>query len=171
MVDVTTSLKTLLSDAILPLLLVWALIFAILEKVKFFGENKKQLNAIISLVIGLIFSFSVFPKLVVGNLILFLAVAIVALFVILLLGGFIFGESKGFNPEDWMKWALGVIFGLAFIGAIFWATGWSKKLGSLVSINLSNPIFLNILFVIIIVVVLALFMSQGKGKSSGDSKK
>ncbi|NMB67123.1 hypothetical protein GYA25_03635 [Candidatus Woesearchaeota archaeon] len=163
MVDVTSSLKAFLSDAILPLLLVWALIFAILEKVKFFGENKKQLNAIISLVIGLIFSFSVFPKLVVGNLILFLAVSLVALFVILLLWGFIFGtEKEGFKPENWMKLSLAVIFGIAFIGAIFWATGWNKKLGSLVSINLSNPIFLNIVFVIIIAVVLALFMSQGK---------
>jgi len=165
-VDVTSSIRNLFSNVILPFLLVWTLVFALLEKIKFFGDNKKQLNAIISLVIGLIFSFSVFPKLVVGNLILFLAVALVSLFVILLIWGFIFGSDKGFNPQGWMQITLGVIFGLASVGAIFWATGWNKKLGSLISENLNQPIFLNILFVVLIAVVLALFMGAFGGNKS-----
>jgi hypothetical protein len=120
MTDAISPLKDLLSETILPLLLVWTITFAIFEKIKFFGENKKQLNAIISLVIALFFSFSIFPKLVAKNLILFLSVALISLFVILLLWGFIFGsEKEGFKPEAWMKWSLAVLAGLAFIGAVF----------------------------------------------------
>ena len=40
---------------ILPFFLVFFVLFAILEKTKLFGEGKKQVNAMISFVAGLIF--------------------------------------------------------------------------------------------------------------------
>ena len=41
-------------DIILPFLLIFAIIFAILEKAKIFGEKKSNINLIIALVIGLL---------------------------------------------------------------------------------------------------------------------
>ena len=41
-------------EVILPFLLVFAVVFAILQKTKILGEGKKQIDAIVSLVIGLI---------------------------------------------------------------------------------------------------------------------
>ncbi len=85
----------LLSDYLLPFLLVFFILFAVLERTKVFGEGKKQLNALISLVVSLIFITAVQPKLIVGDMMLFFVVAIVIFFVGLLLWGFVSGgEAK-----------------------------------------------------------------------------
>ena len=54
-----------------PFLLVFFIVFALLERTKLFGDGKKQLDALISFVIGLIFVVAGVPKLIVGNMILF----------------------------------------------------------------------------------------------------
>lgn len=77
-----------------PFLLIFFIVFAILEKTKLFGEDKKQTNALIEFVIGLIFVGFAYPKEVVSNMIQFLTVAIIVLFVVLLLWGFIFSDIK-----------------------------------------------------------------------------
>src|SRR3989344_1899534 len=92
---------------ILPFLLVFFIVFAILEKTKIFGDGKKQLNALLAFVIGLIFVGAVFPKLVVGNLILFLTVALVIVFVTLLLWGFVTGGEAKIEGKG-IKWAAGI---------------------------------------------------------------
>ena len=78
------------SDFIFPLLLVFLVVFAILEKTSALGKNK-QIDALVALVIGLIFVGFSYPKLVVSNMILFLVVALIVMFVGLLLWGFISG--------------------------------------------------------------------------------
>ena len=118
-----------LTRFILPFLLVFFIVFAILEKTKLFGDGKKQLNALVAFVVGLIFVSVLYPTLVVSNLVLFLTIALVSIFVILLLWGFIFGDIKdGFKPAGWIKWILGIGVGIAFIVAIIWATGFYDKI-------------------------------------------
>ncbi len=73
------------------------IVFAVLEKTKVLGDDKKQLNALLAFVIGLIFVGAVFPKLIVANMILFLTVALVIVFVVLLLWGFVYSGEKGFE--------------------------------------------------------------------------
>ncbi len=150
------------SKFILPFLLIFFIVFALLERTKLFGENKKQLNALVSFVIGLIFVGAVYPKLVVGNMILFFTVALVCLFVVLLLWGFIFGDEKGFNLPKWMKWVLGIIVGVAFIGAVLWATGWDVQIGNILSGQ--SQIWTNIAFVVVIAVALALIILSKEKK-------
>ena len=58
-------------EFILPFLLVFTIVFAVLEKTKLLGDGKKQLDAIVAFVVGLIFVTAVFPKAVLGNLILY----------------------------------------------------------------------------------------------------
>ena len=43
-------------DYLLPFVLIFAIIFAILEKVKLFGEDKSNIHLIISIVIGMLFT-------------------------------------------------------------------------------------------------------------------
>src|SRR4030067_2089969 len=114
MAEETTFLQNwIFTKFLFPFLLVFFLVFAILEKTKLFGDGKKQLNALIAFVIGLIFVGAVYPKLVVENMILFLTVAMVIVFVVLLLWGFVFGEIKeGFKPADWTRWILGIAIGV-----------------------------------------------------------
>ena len=152
-----------LTRFILPFLLVFFIVFAILEKTKLFGEGKKQLNALISFVIGLIFVSVLFPVLVINNLILFLTVALVSIFVLLLIWGFIFGDAKGFKLPDWMKIGLVVITGIAFIVAIIWATGFLDKIGEfLFKQSWSKSFWTNFSFIIAIAIALALILSSKK---------
>lgn len=156
----------------LPFLLVFFIIFAILEKTKLFGDDKKQLNALISFVVGLIFVGVVYPTLVVENLILFLIVAIVSVFVIMLLWGFIFGTgNEKFTPPDWMKWVLGILVGVAALIGIFWATGLTKIFaGIFTGQSWSNAFWTNLVFILVIAAALAVILISARKGGGGKSK-
>ena len=165
MADFSTILQSwVVSKFILPFLLVFFIVFAILERTKLFGDGKKQLNALTAAVISLIFVGAVYPKIVVENLILFFAVAMIALFVILLLWGFIFGDAKeGFKLEAWMKYLLGFGILVAFIFGLIWATDWWGNIINFFKSSLGQSITTNAIFVFIIVVALAAVLA-GKAK-------
>ena len=111
------------SQFILPFFLVFFIVFGILEKSKMFGDSKKQLNALVAFIVGLIFVGAIFPKLVVSNLILFLTVAIVVVFVGLLLWAFVSGEDA--KIPDKLKVPAGILVLIAVLGGVLWALGTS----------------------------------------------
>jgi len=118
----------ILTDFLYPFLLMFFIVFAILEKTNLLGEGKKQINALIALVIGLIFVSAVFPKIVVGNLMLFLAVGLVVIFIGLMLWGFI---NKGeVQMGKKMSIFLAIIIILSLVFAIIWATGFGGGIGT-----------------------------------------
>lgn len=152
----------IVTQFILPFALITALVYGILEKTKLLGDKNHQLNAIIAFVIGLVFTGAVFPKLVVENLILFLTVGLVVLFVILLLWGFVSGvkdKDKGFELEKWMKYVLWGVAGIAVVFAVIWATGWDNSvIDFLFKSSWSSDLWTNISFIAVIVVVLVLIL-------------
>lgn len=154
-----------ISNFLLPFILVFFVAFAILEKTKLFGDGKKMIDAWVSVAVGLLFAGAVYPKMVVGNLILYLAVALIAIFIILLIWGFIFGDylKEGKAPNR-LKLILGIIAAVSFVGAIIWATGWYKDLFDFFSSNksLNQTIITNVVFVLIIAAVLALVLAKEK---------
>jgi len=152
-----------ISKFLLPFLLVFFIIFAILEKTKLLGE-KKQIHALVAFVIGLIFVGAIYPVLVVSNLILFLTVTIVAVFVVLLIWGFIFGDKEGFKPAGWMKWGLGILVAIAFAVAFIWATGLWDNVQAFLSGGIGGTVFTNAVFLIVIAIALALVMKGFGGE-------
>ena len=113
-----------LTDFVYPFLLIFFIVFAALEKSKILGEEGKarQLNAFVAFVIGLIFVGAVFPKIVVGNLVLFLTVSLVVVFVFLLLWGFVTGGEVKI-AGDVAKYVAGGLVFIAVTLAVLWATG------------------------------------------------
>lgn len=168
MADGDTFLQApIVSDYILPFLLVWFIVFAILDRTKLLGDGKKQINALLAFVIGLIFVTAIYPKIIVGNLILFLTVAIVCIFVILLIWGFIFGNEKEFKLDDKLKWTLAIIAGIAFVVALVFATGLNVTIQTFFenAEASGSSIFTNIVFIVVIAVALALvLLPKGKAK-------
>jgi len=159
----------LLTQFILPFLLVFAIVFAILQKTKLLGDDKKQIDAIVALVIGLIFVGVAYPKLVVGNLIQFLAVAIIVIFVGLILWGFATGSSlkeKMFDDDKlkWTKWVFGVVLIIALIIALLWATNANigNSLDFLFGSNWSSGFWTNLLFIVVLVVVISVAVGTSK---------
>ena len=155
--------EVLIKNYILPFLLVFAIVFGILEKTKLLGDSQKQLNAIISAVIASIFVGVLYPKEVVSSMILFLTVALVIVFVFLLLYGFVSGGKDGFEIAKPVKIALIIIISIATIIAVIWATGVKvEALNFLFGQPWSKTLWSNIIFVIVISSALALVLKGVK---------
>jgi len=156
----------LFTDFVLPFLLIFFITFAILEKTKVLGD-KKQLNALLAFVLGLIFVGAVFPKLVVENLILFLTVSLVVVFVVLLIWGFIAGEEglKFSVIPKGLKWVIGIAIVLAVVIFLFSITGiFPGVFEFLFHQSWSQGFWTNFLFVIVIAAAIALVLKSSKGK-------
>lgn len=143
-----------------PFFLVFFIVFAILEKLEIFGEGKKQINALVSLVIGLMVVVVAYPKDVINNMILFLSVALIVVFVIMLLWGFASGGGK-LELQGWMKWILWIGIGVATIIALIWAAGVdSNAINLLFHQSWSKTFWTNALFVLAIAAALAVILKK-----------
>jgi len=151
----------ILTNFVYPLLLVFFILFAILEKTKLLGDGQKQINAIVSLVIALIFVGFAWPKMVIGNLMLFLTVALIVIFIVLLVWGFATGGTEMPKIGPAMNIILGILAIIAVIIAVFWATG---SLGStfdfLFDRTWSSALWTNVLFIVIIAAALAVVLKK-----------
>ena len=148
-------------EYVLPFLLIFAVTFAILEKVKILGNNKKSINAIVAIIIGLIFvtQFSLvytlntfLPKI---SLFIIIAVMVLILFGIL-----------GAPVHDGLG-HLGMIIGaIVALFAVYWAL--SPSLGFEMPYWVQYN-FDMIIAVVIIIIIIALVIggSQGRSQSRG----
>lgn len=147
---------------VLPFLLIFFIVFAILEKTKVFGDDKKQTNALIAFIIGLIFVGVAFPKEVVENLILFLTVALVVVFVFLILWGFVSGKELKIESTG-LRWAIGIVILVAVLVAVLWATGiQGGVLDLLFGQSWSSTFWTNALFIVLVGAALALILKDSK---------
>jgi hypothetical protein len=154
---------TLLTDFLYPMLLVFFIVFAILQKTEMFGKDKSQLNAAIGLIVSLIFVGAVFPKIIVENMVMYMSVGMIVIFVGLMLWGFVSGKSD-LTVADGDGRKIRKIFAFLIFGsvifAIFWATGvgstivdgLQKFLGFFFSSGWSGEFWTNALFVLIVAV-------------------
>ena len=146
----------------LPFLLVFFIVFAILQKTKVLGDDKKQLDALVAFIIALIFVGAIFPKLVVANLILFLTVAIIVVLVGLLIWGFVSGGEAKIEGAK-IKVVAGIIVFIAVIAAVLWATGVGFEFLEFIFIqDWSKAFWTNVLFVVVIAAALALVLKNTK---------
>jgi len=155
-----------LTKFVYPFLLMFFIVFAILEKTKVLGSEKKQINALVAFVIGLIFVSAVYPKMVVENMILFLTIGIIIVFVVLIMWGFIAGEEglKFEKAPKFLKWIIGIAIIVAVTLAVLWATGVGLGIFEKIFENTSKTLWTNILFIIIIAAALAVVLISGGGK-------
>ena len=155
------------SQLILPFFLIFFVVFAVLQKTKVLSENQ-QLNGLTAFVIGLIFVGAAYQKGIVGNLVLFMTVALIVIFVLYMLIGFAIQGS--FVPEKGLKTGFIAVAIVAVVIATMWAVGiqWSFFQNSfefLFNSSWSGSFWTNAMFVIIIAVGLAVVLGL-KGKSA-----
>ena len=153
-------------DIVFPFVLVFVLIFAILQKTNILGEDKPQINAIISLAIGILFIAFPYPRGVVQLLMPFLAVAAVVILVFMILFGFVASGDKGFVMNKGLKITFGILIGIALIIAILAATGYWKTFIDVFTGDSSNTIVTSIIFIAIIGGAMAVVLSSGGEKKS-----
>jgi len=154
----------LFTNLILPFLLIFVVVFAILQKTRILGEGKKQIDAIVALVIGLIVVSFSFATGIIVALIPFLAVSVVIILVFFILYGMLYQEGK-FEIGKGLRIGLGVVIGIAVIIAVLIATGawdylaYTYFTGSGVE---GSAIVGNIIFLIIVIVAIIIVVVPGR---------
>ena len=164
--------NSVFTTIIFPFLLVFLIIFAILRKTKVLGTESGQLDALVSFIIGLIVVMGFNYSTVINNLVLFLSISLVVIFVILLLWGFLSGE-EGFKLADHktFRTVLLVVLIIAVLLGIFWSFGIPLSGGTNSVANFlfgqvwSEPFWTNLIFVVLIGAALAIVLGMGRPKS------
>jgi hypothetical protein len=153
-----------LYDIVLPFLLVYTLVFAVLQKSKLFGEDNKGINAIIALIVGLFVVRSETVVLFLTGFLPNISLFLVVILMFLLMVGLFSGEHS-----EWVGAAKGlaVIISLVFIVLAIFA-------GQVGTFNVPRWIldFIDpqtrstIIFVAVFAIVIAWVTSTGKKKES-----
>ena len=155
-------------EAVLPLILVFTLIFAILEKTRLFGDDKRQVNAMISFVIALILIATPYSRYLVVSLMPFLAVMATIFFIFMLLYGFISGGEKDILSDTWKK-ILIITMTVALVIFLLVISGWWDSIyGYLVYGRFGGEILVNGVLILILIAAVVAVLYGGKGKDKSD---
>lgn len=151
----------LFKDIILPFVLVFTLVFAILEKSRLLGEDKHQINAIIGFVIaGILITFSTQVDWI-RQFVIFLVISLMILFVFMLIYGFTYSGKEGFKlSEGYQKLIAGIAF-VAVVIATLVITGYSDKA---VNFFTNDSIGSSVLFIVVIAAAIIAVIFGGKKK-------
>ncbi|MEX2017278.1 MAG: hypothetical protein WD876_02295 [Candidatus Pacearchaeota archaeon] len=156
----------ILTNFVYPFLLVFFIVFAVLEKTKILGGENKQLHAMVAFVIGLIFVAAVYPKLVLNEMILFLTISLIVVFVFMLLWGFVSGGELKLGENSMIKYgAGGLIFVVVAVALLSILGVWGDIYGFLFKQTWSRGFWTNAIFILAIAGAIAVVLkSTTKGK-------
>ncbi|MFH1358766.1 MAG: hypothetical protein ABIH37_02680 [archaeon] len=158
-------------DYLLPFVLVFVLIFAILQKTKLLGDDVKQINALVALVVGLILLAFPYPRGIIVMLMPFLAVFAIVLLVFMLLYGFIMGKKDGgedFLHKGWKIFFAAILLIALVAYLIFIAGFWDFLFNALFGGSGSSFFWVNFLLIVIIIASLFAVLWGERKKSSSD---
>ena len=156
------------TEGVLPFLLVFVVVFAILQKSKILGEGKMQIDAIVALVIGLILIVTPGPRNMIVGILPWLGVGVAVILTCLILYGFVAGDLS--KSPTWLKVTFGVLAGIFVLGVVLVVTGLGSKILSMFSGTSGGEVLTNIVFIVLIGGAVAVAVLGGKKKPAGDGK-
>ncbi|MEI6850207.1 MAG: hypothetical protein WCK29_04155 [archaeon] len=156
----TSIFSSALGQLILAFVLIFTLVFAVLQKSKILGDGKKQIDALIALAIALIV-ISVGSVLdFIQHIIPFMAIGLVIILVFMILMGAVFADGT-LKEMPWLKWVFAIVILVAVIVAVLVFTkGWDYIL----SFFSSDGSWAGNLILIVIIVLAIVFSYFGKDK-------
>jgi hypothetical protein len=152
----------LVKDFILPFLLVFAVSYAILQKSEILGKDKRQTDAIVALVLGLIVVAVGSVTDIITGLIPILAVGLVVLLAFFLLWGFAFRQGE-FKINSGVQWAIAAIAAIVITVAVLYLTGGMDYITNAIGGSGSSWLT-NIFFIVLVIVAIVVVIGFG-GKS------
>jgi hypothetical protein len=160
------------TEMLLPFLLIFVIVFAILQKSKILGDGKAQIDALVGLVIGLILIGVPGPRDIVVGIMPWLAVGVAVILVFLILYGFVAGDLSGKNVKPWMKITFGILAGLFTIGVVLYITGLWENIVGWFSKGDSSDIWMNVVMIALVIGAGVVAVVSGKrgGGNSGDTE-
>ncbi len=162
-------------NVVLPFLLVFTIVFAILEKTRILGTEgkegtKKNLNAIAAFVIAFLVVASTSLVAAINQIMANVVLIVVLMVSFLMLVGIMYGTGE-FNLKEHKAWAtffMVVIF-IAIAGITANALGWLKALVELYNNN-SNTDYASTIVLLVIIIAFMIFVTRDN-KAGGDEKK
>lgn len=148
------------TEMLLPFLLVFVVVFAILQKSKILGEGKDQVDAIVALVVGLLLIGVPQPRDIIVGIMPWMAVGIAVILVFLILYGFVAGDLSGEKTPTWMKITFGILAGLFTLAVVLYISG----LGSTIVDWLagSSELWTSVLMIALVLGAMAVAVFGGK---------
>ena len=158
----------IISEGVLPFILIFTVVFAILQKSEILGKDKKQIDAMVALVFGLITITFARAVGIINQLLPFLAVAIVMILVFMLLIALFYKEQDGKETKLYQNFK-SIMLVLAFIAVViaglYFTGAWDY-----LSYKFSEPgsnLVTNIIFIAIIVGGFLIVFYGDKKKQQG----
>ena len=157
-------------ETLLPFLLVFTIMFAILQKTEILGKGKRQIDSLVSLAIGLIvIAFGQATGIIV-NLIPILAVTAVVLLVFMLLYGMVFAEGR-FDMNKYLKGGIGIVVGIVVIVSVLVLTGGLDYITDFYYRTEGSGLMANIIVIAVVIGAVIAVGYGGKDKEKKDDKK
>lgn len=164
--------SNLFVETILPFLLIFTVVFAILQKTQILGKEKKQIDAIVALVIGLIFVAFGRETDIVVRMIPILGVALVTILVFMILFGFLYREGDFKMPKGLLI-GIGILIGILVLGTVASLTGILDTFLALVTGEGTSSFVTNAILLIIVIGAIAtvVFWKSKPSEGGGDKGK
>ncbi|MFA5857047.1 MAG: hypothetical protein WC867_06810 [Candidatus Pacearchaeota archaeon] len=135
----------------LPFVLIFTLVFAVLQKTKVLGDDASRINSLMGFIIGMIVIGFQYPREIIVYLMPFLAVVLTVLLVFMLPFGFINGKKDGDVLSKWWKIVLIGILAISLLIFLLVITGyWGLVYNYLFFSSSGKTILLNVLLFAII---------------------
>ena len=129
-----------LTDVLLPFLLIFVIVYAVLQKTKILGEAKKNLNVVVAVIVGLLvviphvtgrFPANADPVVIINDALPQISIVLVAVIFLMILIG-VFGQDYvflGVTMPGWITLASLIVIVLIFGGAAgWWESGFGQTL-------------------------------------------
>lgn len=159
--------QPLFANIILPFLLIFVIVYAVLEKTKILSKENKAINVIVAFVIGIVFIGVPAAAGVTIKFLPIVAVIVVLIFGLMLMFG-IAGISKGgesFEFHTGLKITLGILVGIAFVITILWATGTLQYIIAVKEQWWASQLWQTLIFIGLLVGVIIVLLIKEKNKS------
>ena len=154
------------TEMLLPFLLVFVVVFAILQKSEILGKGKAQIDAIVGMVIGLILIGVKQPRDILVGILPWMAVGVAVILVFLILYGFVAGDmSEDKNMPKWLKYAFMGIAAVFTIGVVLYISGgWDWLIDSF---DVDGDVWTSIVMIVLVVGAMVVAV---KGGNSGNEE-
>jgi len=153
------------TEMLLPFLLVFVVIFAILQKSKILGEGKAQIDSLVAMVIGLLLIGVRQPREIIVGIMPWMAVGVAVILVFLIMYGLVAGDLS--IAPKWMKATFGILAGLFTFGVVIYITGFYKVAGDWFSGGTSN-VWSNVIMIVLVVGAMVVAVVTGKKSKKKD---
>ena len=155
------------TEMLLPFLLVFVVVFAILQKSKVLGNGKAQIDSMVAMVVGLILIGVEQPREIIVGLMPWMAVGVAVILVLLILYGFVAGDLS--KSPKWMRVVFGILAGLFTTGVVLYVTGLGNLIMGWFSSSGSGDIWMNVFMVLLVIGAMIVAVVSGKpSKKSGE---